>query len=141
MATMTARSVFEGEERRFRDIADSEKLGIIIIHQELALVPLLSIAENIFLGTEPARNGIIDWRRGVPADPGIVGAGRPQELPDTLVTDLGIGQQQLVEIAKALSKRVRLLILDEPTASLNEADSDALLAALASSASRASPRS
>lgn len=119
--------IFDGEERRFRDVSDSEALGIIIIHQELALIPLMSIAENIFLSHPPARFGVIDrdevWRRTreLLAQVGL------DEPPDTLVTDLGIGKQQLVEIAKALSKRVRLLILDEPTASLNEADSAALL--------------
>jgi ABC-type sugar transport system ATPase subunit len=117
---------FEGEERRFHDISDSEKLGIIIIHQELALVPLLSIAENIFLGNEVAKNGIIDWA-DLSAHAGAAGQGRPQGSPSTLITNLGVGKQQLVEIAKALSKEVKLLILDEPTASLNESDSDALL--------------
>ncbi len=119
--------VFDGEERRFRDVNDSEALGIIIIHQELALIPLLSIAENIFLSHPPSRLGVIDrdvvYRRTRELL-AQVGLG---EMPDTLVTDLGVGKQQLVEIAKALSKRVRLLILDEPTASLNEADSAALL--------------
>src|ERR1700704_6024418 len=119
--------IFDGEERRFRDINDSEALGIIIIHQELALIPLLSIAENIFLSHPPSRLGVIDrglvYRRTreLLAQVGLA------EMPDTLVTDLGVGKQQLVEIAKALSKRVRLLILDEPTASLNENDSAALL--------------
>jgi putative multiple sugar transport system ATP-binding protein len=118
---------FDGEERRFRDVNDSEALGIIIIHQELALIPLMSIAENIFLSHPPARFGVIDRdavnlrTRELLAQVGL------RERPDTLVTDLGIGKQQLVEIAKALSKRVRLLILDEPTASLNETDSAALL--------------
>jgi putative multiple sugar transport system ATP-binding protein len=118
---------FEGEERRFRDIADSEKLGIIIIHQELALVPLLSIAENIFLGNEPARFGIIDWSSAFSQTKDLLKTVGLRESPETLVTNLGVGKQQLVEIAKALSKRVKLLILDEPTASLNESDSDALL--------------
>jgi putative multiple sugar transport system ATP-binding protein len=119
--------IFDGEERRFRDINDSEALGIIIIHQELALIPLMSIAENIFLSHPPQRLGVIDrdtvYRRTreLLAQVGLA------EMPDTLVTDLGVGKQQLVEIAKALSKRVRLLILDEPTASLNENDSAALL--------------
>ncbi|MGI6246966.1 MAG: multiple monosaccharide ABC transporter ATP-binding protein [Pseudochelatococcus sp.] len=123
--------VFDGEERRFRDISDSEAIGIIIIHQELALVPLMSIAENIFLTHPPARFGIIDRdavrrrTRELLAKVGLA------ESPDTLVTDIGVGKQQLVEIAKALSKRVRLLILDEPTASLSEKDSAALLDLLA----------
>ncbi|WP_228259544.1 multiple monosaccharide ABC transporter ATP-binding protein [Siculibacillus lacustris] len=122
--------VYEGEERRFASIADSEKLGIIIIHQELALVPLLSIAENIFLGAEPARWGVIDWHEAARRTRTLLDKVGLSEPADTLITDLGVGKQQLVEIAKALSKEVRLLILDEPTASLNEADSNALLALL-----------
>jgi putative multiple sugar transport system ATP-binding protein len=118
---------FMGEERRFAGIADSESLGIIIIHQELALVPLLSIAENIFLGNEPARYGVIDWALAHTRTRELLATVGLDESPTTLVTDLGVGKQQLVEIAKALSKEVKLLILDEPTASLNETDSDALL--------------
>jgi putative multiple sugar transport system ATP-binding protein len=118
---------YKGEERRFRDIADSEKLGIIIIHQELALVPLLSIAENIFLGNEPAKNGIINWGESFARTKALLAKVGLKETPSTLITNLGVGKQQLVEIAKALSKEVKLLILDEPTASLNESDSDALL--------------
>jgi putative multiple sugar transport system ATP-binding protein len=121
---------YEGEERRFRGIADSEKLGIIIIHQELALIPLLSIAENIFLGNEQAEYGIIDWSAAFSRTKELLKVVGLNESPDTLVTNLGLGKQQLVEIAKALAKKVRLLILDEPTASLNEKDSDALLALL-----------
>jgi len=118
---------FEGELRRFRDIADSERLGIIIIHQELALVPLLSIAENIFLGNETARGGVIDWFAAYARTRELLAKVGLREPPTALVTDLGVGKQQLVEIAKALSRKVRLLILDEPTASLNESDSEALL--------------
>ncbi|KQW65015.1 multiple monosaccharide ABC transporter ATP-binding protein [Variovorax sp. Root411] len=118
---------FEGELRRFKGIADSEKLGIIIIHQELALVPLLSIAENIFLGNEIASGGVIDWFAAYAKTRELLAKVGLKELPTTLVTDLGVGKQQLVEIAKALAKEVKLLILDEPTASLNENDSDALL--------------
>jgi putative multiple sugar transport system ATP-binding protein len=121
---------FEGSERRFRGIADSEHAGIIIIHQELALVPLLSIAENIFLGNEPARFGVIDWFAAFARTQDLLRRVGLNERPSTLITDLGVGKQQLVEIAKALSKQVRLLILDEPTASLNETDSDGLLALL-----------
>ena len=119
--------VYLGEVRKFASIRDSEHLGIIIIHQELALAPQLSIAENLFLGNETAKNGIIDWRvanrraRELMAKVGL------RESPNTLVTNIGVGKQQLVEIAKALAKDVKLLILDEPTASLNEADSAALL--------------
>ncbi|HJV95993.1 MAG TPA: multiple monosaccharide ABC transporter ATP-binding protein [Albitalea sp.] len=118
---------FEGEVRRFKDIADSEKLGIIIIHQELALVPLLSITENIFLGNEQAHRGVIDWVASHAKTRELLDKVGLKESPSTLITDLGVGKQQLVEIAKALSKEVKLLILDEPTASLNENDSDALL--------------
>ena len=118
---------FDGEERRFRDVNDSEALGIIIIHQELALIPLMSIAENIFLSHPPARFGIIDRDAVYRRTRELLAQVGLYEQPDTLITDLGIGKQQLVEIGKALSKRVRLLILDEPTASLNETDSAALL--------------
>ena len=118
---------FQGEPVRFRDIADSEHLGIIIIHQELALVPLLSIAENIFLGNETSRFGIIDWDIAFARTRELLKTVGLDENPETLITNIGVGKQQLVEIAKALSKKVKLLILDEPTASLNEKDSAALL--------------
>ena len=119
--------LFEGQVRSFKTIADSEKLGIIIIHQELALVPLLSIAENIFLGNEQATNGVINWPKTHAKAQTYLQKVGLSESPETLVTNIGVGKQQLVEIAKALSKDVKLLILDEPTASLNEKDSDALL--------------
>ncbi|WP_026358609.1 multiple monosaccharide ABC transporter ATP-binding protein [Aureimonas ureilytica] len=118
---------FENEVRSFKDISDSEKLGIIIIHQELALVPLLSIAENMFLGNEVAKWGVIDWDAAHARTRELLAQVGLKESPMTLIKDLGIGKQQLVEIAKALAKKVRLLILDEPTASLNESDSQALL--------------
>jgi putative multiple sugar transport system ATP-binding protein len=118
---------FQGQERRFKGIHDSEKVGIIIIHQELALVPLLSIAENMFLGNEPSRFGIIDWNAAFSRTRDLLAKVGLDESPAARITDLGVGKQQLVEIAKALAKEVKLLILDEPTASLNETDSDALL--------------
>ena len=118
---------YQGQERRFSGIHDSEQLGIIIIHQELALVPLLSIAENIFLGNEPAKRGVIDWTLAHRRTRELLAKVGLKESPATLITDIGVGKQQLVEIAKALAKEVKLLILDEPTASLNESDSDALL--------------
>lgn len=118
---------YQGQECRFRDIADSEKLGIIIIHQELALVPLLSIMENIFLGNEQSHRGVIDWSASYLKTQELLRKVGLKEQPGAVITNLGVGKQQLVEIAKALSKEVKLLILDEPTASLNEVDSDALL--------------
>ncbi len=121
---------FDGEVRRFSTISDSEELGIIIIHQELALVPLLSIAENIFLGNEIANNGVINWPATFARTQELLAKVGLRDSPSTRITDIGVGKQQLVEIAKALSKKVRLLILDEPTASLNETDSDALLTLL-----------
>src|SRR5690606_2474945 len=119
--------IYKGEEQHFKSIRARQHKNIVIIHQELALVPLLSIAENIFLGNEQAKGGVIDWdgtRDGARKLLSMVGLG---EDPDTLVTNIGVGKQQLVEIAKALSKQVQLLILDEPTASLSEKDSQALL--------------
>ncbi len=118
---------YQGEECRFSGIQDSEEKGIIIIHQELALVPLLSITENIFLGNEQAKGGVIDWNASYVKTQALLKKVGLKESPNTLITNLGVGKQQLIEIAKALSKEVKLLILDEPTASLNETDSDALL--------------
>ncbi|WP_090964191.1 multiple monosaccharide ABC transporter ATP-binding protein [Aureimonas phyllosphaerae] len=119
--------VYDGEVRSFRGIRDSEHVGIIIIHQELALVPLLSIAENIFLGNEISKAGVINWDEAFRRSSELLKQVGLSEPPTTLIKDMGVGKQQLVEIAKALSKKVRLLILDEPTASLNERDSQALL--------------
>jgi putative multiple sugar transport system ATP-binding protein len=119
--------VFEGEVRHFNGISDSEKLGIIIIHQELALAPQLSIAENLFLGNEMQERGVIDWYATYRRAKELMAKVGLKESPATLITNIGIGKQQLVEIAKALAKEVKLLILDEPTASLNERDSQALL--------------
>jgi putative multiple sugar transport system ATP-binding protein len=119
--------IFQGRTCRFRDISDSEARGIVIIHQELALSPYLSIAENIFLGNERARGGIISWSRTNREAAKLLQRVGLDESPDTRIIDLGVGKQQLVEIAKALSKRVELLILDEPTAALNDEDSAHLL--------------
>lgn len=118
---------FEGKECRFQDIHDSEKVGLVIIHQELALVPFLSIAENLFLGNERAKNGVIDWNESFSKTKELLDRVGLHEVPSTLITDMGVGKQQLVEIAKALAKKVKLLILDEPTASLNDSDSQKLL--------------
>ncbi|CAM3301343.1 multiple monosaccharide ABC transporter ATP-binding protein [Kibdelosporangium persicum] len=118
---------FEDERCRFSSVRDSERRGIVIIHQELALCPQLSIAENIFLGNELARGGLIDWNRTNHAAGELLRRVGLDENPVTPVSELGVGKQQLVEIAKALSKKVRLLILDEPTAALNDTDSAHLL--------------
>ena len=118
---------FEGELCDFRTIRDSEARGIVIIHQELALSPYLSVAENIFLGNEQASAGVIDWNRTNSEAAKLLARVGLDIHPDTKVKDLGVGRQQLVEIAKALSKRVKLLILDEPTAALNDEDSEHLL--------------
>ena len=126
-STYEGRIIYMGREMAFRNIKESENAGIVIIHQELTMIPELSITENIFMGNEVVKRGLIDWdtarhrtvdllaRVGLTVDPG------------TLIKHLGVGQQQLVEIAKALSKNVKLLILDEPTSALNEADSANLL--------------
>jgi len=118
---------FQGKPCRFRDIRDSERLGIVIIHQELALSPYLSIAENIFLGHERARGGVINWGETITRSRELMEMVGLNESPNTRIMDLGVGKQQLVEIAKALAKEVKLLILDEPTAALNEDDSENLL--------------
>ncbi|MGC5170117.1 multiple monosaccharide ABC transporter ATP-binding protein [Microbacterium sp. DT81.1] len=119
--------VFNGEVAQFRSIRDSEQAGIVIIHQELALIPELSIAENIFLGNEPAPRGRIRWDDVRVRAVELLARVGLDEDPSTKIKDIGVGKQQLVEIAKALSKNVQLLILDEPTAALNEDDSQHLL--------------
>ncbi|MGP1612491.1 MAG: ATP-binding cassette domain-containing protein [Catonella sp.] len=120
--------IYNGEECKFNKISDSEAKGIVIIHQELALIPELTIAENMFLGNENKNKlGLIDWNltnKKAKEAMDIVGL---ESDSNTLVKDIGTGKQQLLEIAKAISKDVKLLILDEPTSSLNEADSRKLL--------------
>lgn len=118
---------FDGHPAEYRSINDSEHDGIVIIHQELALSPYLSIAENIFLGNERAKRGIIDWDETNKEAALLLARVGLDEHPGTPVLQLGVGKQQLVEIAKALSKQVKLLILDEPTAALNDEDSAHLL--------------
>ncbi|MGK2867378.1 MAG: multiple monosaccharide ABC transporter ATP-binding protein [Mycobacterium sp.] len=119
--------VFDGRPGEFKDIRSSERRGIGIIHQELALVPVLSIAENILLGNEHASGGIISWHETTSHAQQLLQRVGLNENPQTLISDIGVGKQQLVEIAKALSKKVKLLILDEPTAALNDEDSRHLL--------------
>ena len=120
--------VYENELRKFSNISDSEAQGIVIIHQELALSPHLSIAENIFLGNE-IKNifGLINWNKTYQEASSLMARVGLKEDPNLPIKDVGVGKQQLVEIAKALSKRVKLLILDEPTAALNDEDSAHLL--------------
>ncbi len=119
--------VYEGEVCKFARITDSEAKGIVIIHQELALVPYMTIGENMFLGNERGKSFSIDWDTTyAEADKYLKIVGL-SESSRTLIKDIGVGKQQLVEIAKALAKNARLLILDEPTSSLNESDSRALL--------------
>jgi len=118
---------FENHETAYRTINDSERDGIVIIHQELALSPYLSIAENIFLGNEISKGGVIDWDKTNREAALLLARVGLNENPATKILELGVGKQQLVEIAKALSKRVKLLILDEPTAALNDEDSSHLL--------------
>ena len=119
--------IYNGKPCRFQKIRDSEKDGIVIIHQELALVPYLSIAENMFLGNERGSAVSINWNETYAKADELLAVVGLQESSHTLIKDIGIGKQQMVEIAKALSKNVQLLILDEPTASLNEGDSMKLL--------------
>jgi len=116
-----------GQEQRFKDIAASEHAGIAIIHQELALIPELSITENIFLGNEIRRGARIDWTAQKQRTVELLARVGLKEDPDVAIKHLGVGKQQLIEIAKALNKDVKLLILDEPTAALNENDSQHLL--------------
>lgn len=119
--------VYKGNNCEFDNINQSEELGIVIVHQELALIPELSIAENIFLGNEQAKKGIINWNKTIIETRDLLEKVGLKIDPQELIKDIGVGRQQLVEIAKALSKRVELLILDEPTASLNEEESENLL--------------
>jgi putative multiple sugar transport system ATP-binding protein len=119
--------IYQNELVKFRDIRSSEAAGIVIIHQELALIPELSITENIFLGNEPRKFGVIDWSEAHLRTVDLLARVGLADDPNTQIKSLGVGKQQLVEIAKALNKNVKLLILDEPTAALNEGDSQHLL--------------
>ena len=125
--TYTGDIVYDGEVCRFNTIKDSESRGIVIIHQELALIPYMTIAENMFLGNERGSKYKIDWNETNSRAGELLKTVGLKEPPQTLIKDIGVGKQQLVEIAKALAKNAKLLILDEPTASLNEEDSRALL--------------
>lgn len=126
----TGKIVFEGKELKMVNINDSEKVGIAIIHQELALIKQLSVAENIFLGSEIATHGIVNFSEQLKITEELLNRVKLNISPLTLVGDLGIGQQQLIEIAKALSKNAKLLILDEPSASLSESEVEVLMGIL-----------
>jgi putative multiple sugar transport system ATP-binding protein len=119
--------VFEGQVQQFNKINDSVKTGIAIIYQELALFPDLTVYENIFAGNEVKNGVFVDWNQTIVQAKELLKKVKLNVNPETLVKDLGVGKQQLVEIAKTLSKEVKLLILDEPTAALNEDDSENLL--------------
>lgn len=125
--TYDGKIIFLGKEMKFKNIKESEGAGIAIIHQELTMIPELSITENIFMGNEILKNGLIDWAEEKRRTYEILEKVGLSINPDILIKHLGVGQQQLVEIAKALSKNVKLLILDEPTSALNESDSANLL--------------
>jgi len=125
--TYEGQIIYNGEEAQFKNIKESENAGIVIIHQELTMIPELSITENIFMGNEIVRHGLIDWEEARIRTIELMERVGLKLNPNTLIKNLGVGQQQLVEIAKALSKNVKLLILDEPTSALNEDDSANLL--------------
>jgi len=125
--TYTGDIIFGGQVQKFTSIRDSEKAGIAIIYQELALVPQMMIYENIFLGNEIRKGLVVDWNETIKRATEALKKVRLDVNPAVKVKDLGVGKQQLVEIAKALSREVKLLILDEPTAALNEDDCDNLL--------------
>ena len=119
--------IYDGKECRHQTIKDSEKLGIVIIHQELALVPEMTIGENMYLGNEQGHKFAINWNKTYAEADRYLRMVGLSESSKVQVKTIGTGKQQLVEIAKALAKKARLLILDEPTSSLNEEDSRALL--------------
>ncbi len=120
--------VYNGKICKFSNIKDSEKDGIAVVHQELALIPELTIAENMFMGNERRNKlGVIDWNKTYHDADKAMQRVRLKESSSVLIKDIGTGKQQLVEIAKALSKNCKLLVLDEPTSSLNEEDSQMLL--------------
>jgi putative multiple sugar transport system ATP-binding protein len=125
--TYEGKIIFKGHETNYRNVRDSEKDGLSIIHQELALSPHLSIFENIFLGHMKTKFGIINWDKYKKESLHYLKTVGLNEPPETVVSKMGVGKQQLVEIARALSKKTELVILDEPTSSLNDDESEKLL--------------
>lgn len=125
--TYEGKIIINGEEQKFNNTKDSEAAGVGIVYQELTLVKQMNICENIYLGNEFRKMGAIDWNKAMSETKKLLKEVGLTESPDTKIINLGIGKQQLVEIAKALSKNIKLLILDEPTAALNEDDTENLL--------------
>lgn len=125
--TYSGEILLNGKAQSYYSIKDSERAGIAIIYQELALVKQMNICENIFLGNEIAARGVIDWERAFVETDRLLKEVRLNINPETRIINLGIGQQQLIEIAKAISKRADLLILDEPSAALTESETENLL--------------
>lgn len=125
--TYSGQIIYHGQEQHFKSIADSEAVGIAIIYQELALIPELSVYENIYFGHELVEGGIINWNKTIVQAGEMLKMVRLDVNPSAKIKNLSVGKRQLVEIAKALSKNVKLLVLDEPTAALNEDDSENLL--------------
>jgi len=119
--------IYNGEVCKFGKIKDSESKGIVIIHQELALIPYMSIGENMFLGNEQGKKAAINWKKTHQEAEKYLKRVGLTDSSKTMIKDIGVGKQQMVEIAKALAKNAKLLILDEPTSSLNETDSKKLL--------------
>ncbi len=119
--------ILKGAPQSFHNVKDSEKQGIVIIHQELALVNHLTVAENIFLGVEPSKNGVVNWPKMYQEATELLKKVKLDIAPDTRLGDLGTGQQQLVEIARALGKNAEILVLDEPSSSLTEKETAILL--------------
>ncbi|MFA6078802.1 MAG: xylose ABC transporter ATP-binding protein [Candidatus Omnitrophota bacterium] len=125
--TYSGQIVINGSEKRFRSIKESEDASIAIIYQELALVKQLTIVENIMLGNEITRHGVIDWNESVKVAQRALEQVGLKVNPSFPISYLGVGEQQLVAIAKALSKNAKILVLDEPTAALSGGEAERLL--------------
>ena len=118
--------LIEGQEQKYSGVRDAEKAGIAVIYQELSLVKEMSVGENIFSGREPRKFGVIRWEELYRRAQQLLDDLHLEIDPHTPIRNLGIGQQQLVEIAKALSHEAQILVLDEPTAALTDAEVETL---------------